>query len=117
MSVSLTTERVRRREKFVTRRLGWEFLQPGDRLTLCAKVQGRRRKDGTVEPLERLAEVKVVDVRREPLNAINVADVAREGFPDWDPDRFIRFFTSSMKCSPDTTVTRICWEYLPGGGS
>lgn len=30
MSFSMTTEAVRNRTKTVTRRLGWEFLKPGD---------------------------------------------------------------------------------------
>ncbi len=63
MSVALTETAVRERRKTVTRRLGWAFLKPGDKLTLARKVMGRRRKDGTVEPLVRIAEVEVVSVR------------------------------------------------------
>ncbi len=63
MSVSLTERAVVERRKTVTRRLGWTFLKPGDRLTLCRKVMGR--KPG--EPLVRLADVEVVSVRRERL--------------------------------------------------
>lgn len=76
MSVTLTEQAVRERRKTVTRRLGWLFLKPGDRLTLCRKVMGRKKD----EPLERLAEVEVVDVRRERLDAITDDDVPREGF-------------------------------------
>lgn len=61
MSVKLTEPQVRRREKTVTRRLGWwedkhgrRLLKPGDPLTLCRKVQGRRKG----EPLVRIAEVE-----------------------------------------------------------
>lgn len=32
MSVALTEKAVRERRKTVTRRLGWKFLKPGDRL-------------------------------------------------------------------------------------
>lgn len=119
MSVALTEDAVRDRTKTVTRRLGWRDLEPGDRLTLCRKVQGRRRKDGTVEPLVRLADVQIVSVRREPLDVITPADVAREGFPAVDGvggwmavEAFIRFFCHHMRCTPDTEVSRIEWRYL-----
>jgi hypothetical protein len=55
---------VRDRAKTVTRRVGWEFLKPGDHLTLCRKVMGRKAG----EPLVRIAEVEVVAVRRERLS-------------------------------------------------
>lgn len=66
MAVSLTEQQVRARTKTVTRRAGWRMLRPGDRLTLCKKVMGRRRG----EPLDRIAMVEVISVRREPLGAI-----------------------------------------------
>jgi len=119
LSVALTADAVTRRDKTVTRRLGWwcdkhgrRLLHPGDRLTLCRKVQGRRRADGTVEPLVRLAEVEVVTVRRERLCDITPADVAREGFPRWTVLDFVTFFCKHMGCGPDTWVTRIEWTYL-----
>ena len=108
MSVSLTEDAVRDRTKTVTRRLGWAFLRPGDRLTLCRKVMGRRKG----EPLVKLAEVEVVDVRRERLEAITEEDVAREGFLEWGPLLFVAFFCEHMKCLPSDIVTRIEWRYL-----
>lgn len=109
MSVSLTTDAVRDRLKTVTRRMGWLNLRPGDRLTLCEKVMGRRKG----EPLVRIVDVEIVSVRREPLNAITMADCEAEGFPHYDPAMFVQFFCSTHKgCLPDTVVTRIEWEYL-----
>jgi len=109
MSVSLTEDQVRARTKSVTRRAGWTFLQPGERLTLCRKVMGRRRG----EPLVRIVDVEVLDIRREPLGAITVDDVHAEGFPDMTPAQFIEFFCSTHKgCTPSTEVTRIRWRYL-----
>lgn len=114
MSVSLTEAAVVARTKTVTRRLGWDFLKPGDRLTLCRKVMGRRRADGTVDPLVRLTEVEVVSVRREHLDAITADDVAREGLPGADtPALFVARFCEAMRCLPDVEVTRIEWRYLP----
>jgi hypothetical protein len=113
MSVALTEDAVRERRKTVTRRLGWTFLNPGDRLTLCRKVQGRRRRpDLSIEPLVRLAEVEVVDVRREKLWDITDDDVVLEGFPDWNAELFLIFYLHEMKVAPNTEVTRIEWRYL-----
>jgi hypothetical protein len=112
MSVALTSAAVRERRKTVTRRLGWAFLKTGERLTWCEKVQGRKRRDGTVEPLVRIAEVEVVSVRREPLSSIGPGETALEGFPDMTGGAFVEFFCNAMRCEPDTLVTRVEWRYL-----
>src|SRR5688572_25563863 len=100
MSVAMTADAVVERRKDVTRRLNWwenkngrRLLVPGDTLTLCRKVQGR--KPG--EPIDRLAEVEVVDVRLERLDALFVLsygrrEVEREGFPGMEPGEFVRRF-------------------------
>lgn len=108
MSVSLTEPAVRERRKTVTRRLGWRFLNPGDRLTLCRKVMGR--KPG--EELVRLAEVEVVSVHRERLDEITDDDVIREGFPGWKHYDFVLFFIRQFGVTYDQEVTRIEWRYL-----
>jgi hypothetical protein len=113
MSVALTEQAVVERRKTVTRRLGWTFLKPGDRLTLCRKVMGR--KPG--EPLVRLAEVEVVDVRRERLWEMCTADVAREAVPGIETISAVRWaewFAAKMGCGVGTEVTRIEWRYLDG---
>lgn len=116
MSVSHTEPQVVDRSKTVTRRKGWTFLKPGDRLTLCRKVMGRQGA-----PLVRLAEVVVVHVHRGPLSEIHqdIADPAREGFPSWSPGEFIEFFCQTFGGDEDQAVTRIEWRYLdasPDGG-
>ena len=122
MSVAFTEDAVRSRRKTVTRRLGWTFVKPGDRLTLCRKVMGRKSD----EPLVRIAEVEVVDVRREPLCAMTDEDVAREGiapfddrFDEWlDPDgmpnaaSFVSWYAWTFGVNPYDDVTRIEWRYL-----
>lgn len=110
MSVALTEDAVRARRKTVTRRLGWHMLKSGDHLTLCRKVMGRRKD----EPLVRICEVEVVDVRRERLSAFTDADVEREEFDldEWVASDFVEFFCEHMKCKPETEVTRIEWRYL-----
>lgn len=115
MSVSMTTAAVIERRKYVTRRKGWLQLEPGMPLTLCRKVQGRRPG----EPLERLAEVEVLSVRRESLFELvrnagyGRSEVAAEGFPDLDPAEFVRrFFTDAQNIGLMDEVTRIAWRYL-----
>lgn len=121
MSVAYTEQAVRERRKTVTRRLGWRFLKPGDRLTLCRKVMGR--KPG--EPLERIAEVEVTSVYRGPLY-ITDEDIVREGVPQeefavFDHDRecsecrriaWLEWFATTMGCAIGADVTRIEWRYL-----
>jgi hypothetical protein len=120
MSVTLTERAVVERRKTVTRRLGWRMLKVGDRLTLCRKVMGRRKG----EPLVRLAEVEVIDVRREPLSAITEPEIDREGVPflEWDRYRYepqepitvswVRWFCHEMCVDPETEITRIEWRYI-----
>lgn len=116
MSVTLTEQAVVDRTKTVTRRLGWwkdkngrHLLHPGDHLTLCRKVMGRKKG----EPLVRLAEVEVLDVSRQQVRVANTPDeAALEGFPDWTWPEFVTFFCAEMRCAPTTVVTRIEWRYL-----
>lgn len=108
MSVALTGGAVRSRTKTVTRRAGWLMLRPGDQLTLCPKVRGRRAG----EPLERIVIVDVTSVSRERLDTITPADVIAEGFPDMTPAEFVEFFCNSHRgISPNSEVTRIEWVY------
>jgi hypothetical protein len=109
MAVSLTQAQIRDRTKTVTRRTGWRTLRPGEQLTLCRRVMGRRPG----ELLDRITTVEVVSVRREPLNAVTPADVTAEGFPQMTPAEFVSFFCATHRgCTPETEVTRVAWRYL-----
>lgn len=116
MSVAFTEQQVRDRIKTVTRRKGWwedvrgrRLVQPGDRLTLCRKVMGRKKG----EPLVRICEVQVVSVRREVLGDITDAEVALEGFPEMGRVDFLnRFFANAQGIYPHEEITRIEWRYL-----
>jgi hypothetical protein len=106
----LTTKQVKARTKTVTRRLGWKTLKPGDILNGCKKCQGL--KPG--EKIERIAQIRVVSVRREALDEIRhiPSDCEKEGFPELTPWGFVAMFCREMKCRPYDTVTRIEFEYL-----
>ena len=129
MSVAFTEAAVVERRKTVTRRKGWwldargrRIIVPGDRLTLCRKVMGR--KPG--EPLVRLAEVEVVTAERQPLDLLvnptidprwPIDEMVREGFPGLDPWEFVeRYFLAAQRMRANDDVTRIEWRYLPGVG-
>jgi hypothetical protein len=108
ISFSLTTPQVLNRTKFVTRRLGWEELQVGQRLVAIEKGQGLKKG----EKVRRLCTIKVLEVRREPLNAITQEDVTLEGFPDMTREEFIKFFCKANRCQPTTIITRIRFGYV-----
>jgi hypothetical protein len=125
MSFALTTGQILDQSKTVTRRLGWDRLTPGTFLWAIEKGQGLKKG----EKVKRLAIIEVVDVRREPLEAIDEADVIREGFPHMTPSSFVAFFCDSHKvietpanpafwekakyrrCRPSDEVTRIEFRY------
>jgi hypothetical protein len=127
MSVAFTEQAVIERRKTVTRRKGWwtdkngrRILKPGDRLTLCRKVMGR--KPG--EQLVRLAEVEVISVMRTPLGMVRApGELTAEGFPEleaWPGPhqgavKFIREFFEPQGLGWDDHVTRIKWRYLADG--
>jgi hypothetical protein len=108
ISFSITTDQFKNRTKTVTRRLGWKNLKPGDHLMGCKKCMGL--KPG--EKIERLGEIRVVSVRREPLFVINDSDCPKEGFPHMDRIDFINMFCKEMHVMADQEVTRIEFEYV-----
>lgn len=103
MSFRLTEEAFKDGSKTVTRRAGWRNLQPGTKLRAVRQVMGLPKGSkhevwGTIE---------VVSVRRERLDAITDDDVEREGFAGRNAAWFVAFFCRSMRCKPETEVTRI----------
>ena len=111
ISFALTTEQIRNKTKTVTRRLGWKFLKPGDVLNACVKCMGL--KPG--EKIERLGQIRVVNVRREELSdmieAEDSREAAAEGFPELTNTGFVQMFCEHMKVKPSQIVTRIEFEY------
>lgn len=115
MSFLYTEDAVRAATKTVTRRLGWQHLQPGTRIQAVRKCQGRQRGEKIVP----LHVIEVTEVRREPLRRLTdeteygLREVALEGFPAWFPSEFVSMFCGTHKgCTPDTAVTRIAFKYV-----
>ncbi len=115
ISFMLTQPQVKTKTKDVTRRDGWEHLKKGDILWGVEKGQGLKKG----EKIQRMALIRVVDARREPLERMfneflyGLAECNREGFPNLHPEQFIEMFCSSHKgCKRETQITRIEFEYL-----
>ena len=114
ISFALTTAQLRAHTKTVTRRNGWKFLKAGDRLTAVVKSRGLKRG----EHPEKIAQLQVLSVRRERLDAMilqpgyGAAEVIAEGFPDMPPQDFVAMFCKSHDCRPHDEVTRIEFGFL-----
>jgi len=111
MSFMLTTEQIRNKIKTVTRRCGWAQLKRGEIVNACVKCMGLKKG----EKIEVLCQIRVIDKRMEPLNAINQEDCIREGFPNMTPQEFVLMFMKHMKCSEYRPVNRIEFEYVNQG--
>ncbi len=128
MSFALTEQSFLDGTKTMTRRLGWwtdkrgrRLLLPGERITGCRKVMGR--KPG--EPLVRLGEALVTDVYRQRLADMTEDDVRREGVPieRFDEidgytarppvEEWVRWFCVEQKVTPFTEVTVIEFYRVP----
>ena len=108
ISFAMTTAQVIAKQKTVTRRFGWDFIKPGDKLSGVKKAMGLKKG----EKIERLCSIEVVSTGWEPLNAITQDDVIREGSPDWTPQDFVDFIVKHYKCAPDKPVNRIEFKYV-----
>lgn len=111
MSFMLTIEQIKNQTKTVTRRNGWDFLKVGDYLRPVEKCQGLK-KDEKIKAINSPAIIKVIDIRKEPLNAITKEDCIKEGFPEMTPEQFVAFYAKHNKCPIDFEVTRIEFGYV-----
>lgn len=114
MSFSLTTEQMRRREKTVTRRLGWDSIKAGQ--LICAVEKGMGLKKG--ETVTRIGVLRVVRVRKESLLTLlydeeyGLEEVRREGFPKMTPLEFVEMFCRHNKVEKSRRVNRIEFEHV-----
>jgi len=108
MSFSITTSQMYSRLKTVTRRLGWNFLQPGDVVMAVEKAQGLKKG----EHVKPIGKIKIVSIKSEPVSNITIDDVQREGFAEMNVPEFVRMFCNANKCEPSTLINRIEFEVL-----
>jgi hypothetical protein len=108
MYFSATTQQIIDRTKTVTRRLGWEDLEPGELIQAIEKGQGLKKG----EHVRKLAVLRIVSNRRECLYDMTNADCAREGFPEMNSGNFCRMFAKLNRCQYEQMVNRIEFEYV-----
>ena len=108
MSFLLTTPQVRAGTKDVTRRLGWQFLQPGDIVNAVEKCRGLKKG----EKVKVIRQIFIISTRRESLRRIDALELIREGFPGMTPFDFIAMFRKANHCSLFENVTRIEFGYM-----
>lgn len=108
ISFAMTVPQFIDRSKDVTRRLGWDYLVPGELLWGVEKCMGLKLG----EQVRRLGLIEIVSTRAEPLSAISADDVAREGFPGWSPEQFVELFCRGSNVDAETIVNRIEYSYI-----
>lgn len=110
ISFSMTTQQVRERRKFVTRRNGWRKLKVGQVLDACEKCQGLKKGEHVVK----ICKIIVREVTPEPVHAIYTYpnDCELEGFPELSPLDFVQMYCEHNNCSPGTIIRRIRFDYL-----
>ena len=109
MSFALTVDSMQQRIKTVTRRQGWLFLKPNDKIQPVVKAMGLKKG----EKIERIGGlIEVINIRRERINLITLEEVIREGFFYLTPDEFIEMYCDANRCNPWDECTRIEFKYL-----
>lgn len=133
ISFSKTKRPIQEGTKDITRRLGWDFLEPAVQLWPVHKCMGFQKGDGPIRLREK--PIVVTDTRKELLNSLLSYklpitsyhthhpdllfyseaeawnDVEREGFPGKSPEWFVTMFCELNKCEQDTLVNRIVFRY------
>lgn len=113
MSFSKTTEQARDRSKTVTRRWGWWFLKPGDRVQQVEKAMGLKLG----EKVKKIHVIEIVSCRSEYLQMVTKSECVREGFPDMEPHEFVEMLRSmSSNKYPDSSINRIEFTYVDDEG-
>lgn len=114
MSFSLTTQQIRQRTKFVTRRLGWKNLKPGELFRAVEKAQGLRKG----EHVQSLGILRCDSNYQEQLHRMteNInygeCEVVLEGFPDTTPEKFVNMFCDHNGIQPSLSIQRIQFSYV-----
>lgn len=108
MSFFYTEYQIRNKTKYITRRLGWKFLKPGDRVMAVVKCQGLKKG----EKIDKIGMLEITHISRVPLSLITRLDVTLEGFRGFHKEQFIQLFCAMNKCRRHKIVTRIAFRYI-----
>lgn len=115
MSFAMTIDQVIAEEKTVTRRFGWWFLEPGDRIRPVRKTMGLKKGEKIKPLLPPGRCIEIVSTRSEPLNHITRADCVREGFPEMSPESFLAMIVRKYNCWAGEKINRIEFKYIGDG--
>jgi len=108
VSFALTTPQILARTKTVTRRSGKRQYHAGQLVWAVDRVMGFKKGEHPVK----LALLRVVSARWEPLDAITYEECILEGFPDYGPQGFIAMYCRANKVKHDSLVQRVEFEYV-----
>lgn len=108
ISFAATEDQILAQTKDVTRRMGWLKAKAGDILQPVRKGMGIP-KGGKAVLLG--CPIRIISVRREPLDSISEIEVRREGFAKLPEADFIRIFIELNNCRFNSVITRIEFEY------
>lgn len=110
MSFALTIEQIKNKSKTVTRRFSWLSLPPGTVLNAVDKCMGLNKG----QKITRLAKIRILSARMEPLNLVTPEECIKEGFPELSPDEFIDMICKhyGRKVTPKSKINRIEFEYI-----
>ncbi len=108
MSFFLTQEQVLSQTKTVTRRDGWRSLMPGDLIQPIVKGMGLKKGEKQ-QLIGCPILIKSISVQR--LHQITKADCILEGFPDMEPEDFIKLYLRANGGTRNKTINRIEFEY------
>ena len=112
MSFAMTPDQIRDESKTVTRRFGWWFLKPGDRVRPVLKAMGLKKGE-KIQPLLRPGRcIEAVGTRPEALNRITKSDCIKEGFPTFTPKDFVDMICKHYRCVRDKAINRIEFKYV-----
>ena len=112
MSFALTTEQARNKTKTVTRRFGWWFLKPGDRVQMVEKAMGLKKG----EKVKKIHVIEVVSTKSEYVCDIfnyPQEELAKEGFPNMTKWEFVDLLTKGKRRDRAyDLVNRIEFKYV-----
>lgn len=108
VSFALTKPQILAQTKTVTRRSGKRQYHAGQLINAVDRVMGFKKGEHPV----RLALLRVVSARWEPLSVITYEECILEGFPEYGPQGFIAMYCRANKVKPDSPVQRIEFQYV-----
>jgi len=106
MAFSKTLEQMRSKTKTVTRRWGWNTLQPGTYVRAVEKGMGLKKGEKVVP----IGVIRVVSVEQVPIDWLPPEELAAEGFPGLRPVEFKILLGKPPEGRE--TITRIEFEHV-----